>query len=170
MMFVLSLCFAAAHAQSANRPKATPDRWAEVVPVVLAVAIAVSVGSGAVFLRDFVIALRGLDRVVGSAEPGHPPQFVSYVEARELMGPGEARMNDRMQYHWTLPFRSIILADGKIPGRIVHGDSDLRGLCALQKLVTFGQIALPLTVVEKLQEFACTYVPPPEPDTIRKKS
>jgi len=174
MMLTLTFCFAAcataARAQLQNNQSSAASRpWARIAPVVLASGMAVSVGSDAVFLRDWTIAQRGLANVVGTAQSGASQQFVSYVQARQSMRTDEARANDRMEFDWVLPFRSIVVANGKIPGRIVYGDADLHNFCELQKSATFKQAAVPLIVVENMQEFSCTHQGPPEPNTISKE-
>jgi len=167
-MFVLALSFALVRASGKNCGPVLPLSNATFFPYVLAAVIAAAAGSDALFLRDWTIALHGLDRVVALAQPDASTQFLSYAQAKGIMLPNEARMNDRIDFHWVLPFRSIVLADGHIPGRIVYGDADLHSTCYLQKRATFTQAAVPLPVIEGMQSFACTHEVPPEPPTIGK--
>jgi hypothetical protein len=60
------------------------------------------------------------------------PQFVPYTQARELMRADEARANDRAEFDWVLAFRSIMVANGKMPGRVAYGDIDLHFVWASQ--------------------------------------
>jgi hypothetical protein len=168
-MFILTLCFMVAR-RVKNLDPATLRPGAKIVPYVLAATTAIAVGSDAVFLRDWTVALQGLDRVITSAQtrPDATPQFVSYTTAKEIMLSVEVRMNDRIGFPWVLPFRSIVLADGRIPSRIVYADVDLHGICDVQREVTFVQSAIPLPVVEAMRTFTCTYVASPEPPTISK--
>jgi hypothetical protein len=168
-MFLLALGFVLVRSSENAGEPVLPLGDAAVIPYALAAVIAAAAGSDALFLRDWTIALNGLDRVVTSGQQATSPEFISYDQAKELMLPNEARMNDRIDFYWALPFRSIVLANGQIPGRIVYGDADLHSVCDRQKRVAFKEAAVPLSVVERMQSFACTHDGPPEIVTISKR-
>ena len=145
-------------------------RWAGLVPVGLAAALAVSVGSAMLFLRDWTAAVHGLQRVVESGSIATSPQFMSYDAVRPLMDADESRANDRIEFQWVLPFRSLVLADGALPTRVDHGESDLTGFCEKLRAIGSDRTAIPASSIKDMADFACRYQAPPAPETIGKKA
>ena len=170
-MLGLALAFASLSRVGPERD-ATDEvrRWAGLVPVGLAAALAVSVGSAVLFLRDWSAAVHGLQRVVEAGPAVTTPEFVSYDEARPLMAPEEARANDRIEFQWVLPFRSLVLANGSVPTRVVHGESDLTDFCDKLRTVAPDRTAIPASSTRDMADFACRYQAPPASETIGKKA
>jgi hypothetical protein len=121
------------------------------------------------FLYDWTLALRGLTRVVTTAQSTQSVQIVPYAEARHLMQPDEARINDRIGFHWVLPYRSVVLADGGTPSRIVFADFGYRDYCAKSSRIDLRHSKIPAGVLSQMQNFACTHEPPPPIETISRR-
>jgi hypothetical protein len=169
VMFVLASCFVLLSANPVSAESSGPPPWAKHMPLAIAVAAAIAVGSGAAFLYDWTLALRGLTRVVTTAQSTQSVQIVPYAEARHLMQPDEARINDRIGFHWVLPYRSVVLADGGTPSRIVFADFGYRDYCAKSSRIDLRHSKIPAGVLSQMQNFACTHEPPPPIETISRR-
>jgi hypothetical protein len=159
-MFVLALSFVVvvrAERVGANVPS---QDWRENTPLALAVALAVSMGSDIAFLYDWSVALRGFERVATTASSG--ANVISYDEARTLMTPEETALNDRLDFQWVLPYRSIMLANGGVPARLVFDKGDYYSdYCEKSVFLRPERGVISPAARTAMREFACAYVPPP---------
>jgi hypothetical protein len=169
LMVVLASCFVLLLENPVSTKAPGPPLWAKHMPLAIAVAAAIAVGSGAAFLYDWTLALRGWNRVVVTSQSTQSVQIIPYAQARRLMQPHEARINDRIGFHWVLPYRSVVLADGGNPSRIVFADFDYRDYCAKSPWIDRRHSKIPAAVLSRMRSFACTHQPPPPIDTISRR-
>lgn len=165
VMALLALAFVAWMTRTA--PTTPAPKWVRAAPFVLAVWLAVGVGAAGVFIYDWSVALHGLRRAVISAEAVAP---MPYAEARTLMAPREAAANDRMGFGWTLPYRSVVLADGHGSGRILYDSPGHPYYCAKADALTGESVLFSPAVLQQLRELACAPPPPPAETLLSRAS
>jgi hypothetical protein len=169
VMFVLALCFASILRAAPERFPSTAQGWRGRAPFVVAVALAISVGSGIAFLYDWSLALRGLERAIVPISTAGSINFVPYAEARALMHPDEAMVNDRIDFHWALPYRAMVLANGGLPSRVPFIEENYRPYCDLSEGIEPARSAIPEPALAAMRQFSCTQTPPPPLDTMSRK-
>ena len=168
VMFSLAMAFALVRARI-DQPLSTP-RTANVSVFVLTVALAVSAGAGAAFVLDWTMALRGLQRVVTTTTVAeHAPKFIAFDDMLAYLTPDEASALNRIDYFWTLPYRSIILAGGREPGHIVYANVDYHGYCRVADEISKERSIIPAATLDEMKNFACTYIAPPPQHLTRDK-
>jgi len=166
LMVLLSLAFALA-ARGTPEP-APPPRDSRVIPFALTTALAVSAGAGAAFILDWNLALHGLERVVWASADASA-KFVPASRMQAYALPRQAAALERMDYFWALPYRSIVLADGREPVHIAYGEVSYRAYCAASRRLSALRGDLPASTRAEMQAFSCAYVPPPHPAQTREK-
>jgi hypothetical protein len=164
-MLVLALCFALVLRTKLECTHAPALDWFRQIPFVLSVALATSAASAVAFLYDWDLSLCGLERVVSPISAEGRPEIISYEQALGLMEPEEASANDRMDFQWVMPYRSILLADGGVPARVVVIDGDYRAYCAMADRIDPSRSAIPTPALAAMHEFSCTHIPPPSQNT-----
>lgn len=167
-MFLLALGFAAAiGADKQPHHMRAPPR----VIFLLCVMLAAGVSCASMFLYHWNVALHALEKIVEPSDGGSPPVYISYDDARKLMSPREASLNDQMGFLWVLPFRSAILADGAIPKRIVYDvHSGWGHLCSKQFSSLRQPVsAIPAQLTLSLSEFSCNHKPPPRSPVLKER-
>jgi hydrogenase-4 membrane subunit HyfE len=169
MMLFLALCFVLVLRVKPEWTRAPADGRVRHIPFVLSVALAASVGSALAFLHDWDVALRGLERVIRPTSADGWPEIISYEQALGLMQPEEALANDRIDFQWVMPYRSILLADGGVPARVVVIDGDYRAYCAMADRIDPSHSTIPLPALTAMREFSCTHVPPPPLNTLSRR-
>jgi hypothetical protein len=179
-MFVLSLIHTRREMARARReaapPLPIPERhtanglFAWSLPVVGMVS-GVTVAVTACFLADWTTATQGLRQIVVpvAARSTGPLQFVPFRDALRLLSPAQATANRRMGFPWVYPYRSMILANGRAPRRIVIGDGHYERFCAQSAALAIGTGPYPPAIQREWRAFTCRYVPPRRPDTISKR-
>ncbi len=169
-MFLLTAVFAASLLHSAEPASRSFHTNRFTVFCALAVALAVTTGSAAAFLRDWSYAQRGLAKAVTPSETANTPIFIPYQQARAFMTARERRAMDRIDFHWALPYRSIVLADTKLPSRIVYSEhTDYQGACRELASVNVTGTVLSPAIVESYRQFTCAHPSPPPVDTISRR-
>lgn len=171
-MFVLTVCFIAAYRRDgSDLPKHLPTditngiRWG--APFAVICALCIMVGSTAAFLYDWIAVLHSSQRLVAAQEGlGAEPTILTYAEAKRMMTPREARLHDRISYQWTLPYRSMLIADGGTPTRIMVGPVNYHEYCAKADRFKTEHGTIPAAVVERFRSYSCTFPPPPPPDPL----
>lgn len=167
-MFLLALGFAASIG-----PDKQPDDKRKPFPVVflLCVMLAAGVSCASLFAYHWRIALHALEKIVEPSGSGAAPIYMSYDDARNLMSPREAILNDQMGFLWVLPFRSAILADGGIPRRIVYDIHSGWGHLCSKRFSSLRQpvSAMPAQLTLSLSEFSCNHKPPPRSPVLRER-
>ncbi len=169
VMLFLALCFAVVLRTKLECTHAPAPDWIRQIPFVLSVALAVSAASAVAFLHDWALSLRGLDRVVKPISTDGPPEIISYEQALGLMQPEEASANDRIDFQWVMPYRSILLADGGVPARVVVIDGDYRAYCALADRIDPSRSTIPMPALAAMHEFSCAHIPPPPLNTLSRR-
>jgi len=166
VMFALAMAFVRARLV---RTAAASHLLAHVIPLALAVGLASSAGAGTAFMIDWMASLRGLERVVLTASGEPAPKFISSDEAQARMPPDEAGAFNRIAFSWTLPYRSIVLANGREPAHIVYGTVDYRTYCRSAHAILPAQSGIPTTTLDEMQWFTCGYTAPPTKHMTRDK-
>lgn len=168
-MFGLILLFALLTGRS--RADAAPGSWrgTPLLPAFAAASLAVSATSAALFLADWHVALAGERSVVAGRAQGGGNLLIAYDDASRIMSADEARAADRMDFRWSTPFRSAILADGHTPARIIHDVADLGFYCRRSNHVAAGSL-IPAATVDAIGRFACSHHGPPDPVNFRDRA
>jgi hypothetical protein len=180
-MLVLSLIYTrrelARERRKADPPFPMPERhtsnglFAWSLPVI-GMASGVTVAATACFLADWTTATHGLRQIVTppvAARSAGALEFIPFQDALRLMPPAQATANRRMGFQWVYPYRSMILANGRAPRRIVIGDGHYERFCAQSAALAIGAGPYPPAIQREWRAFTCQYVPPTRPDTISKR-
>jgi hypothetical protein len=178
-MFVLSLIHTRRELARERRedapPLSMPERhtsnalFAWSLPVI-GMASGVTVAATSCFLADWAIATQGLRQIVTpDTARSTALEFIPFIDALRLMPPAQATANRRMGFQWVYPYRSMILANGHAPRRIIIGDGHYERFCAQSTALAIGAGPYPPAIQQEWHAFTCQYVPPMRPDTISKR-
>jgi hypothetical protein len=180
-MFVLSLIYTRGEIARARRdadqplpmtdPRALNALFAWSLPIIGMVS-GVTVAATACFLADWTVATTGLRQIVAppvATRSAGALEFIPFQDALRLMPPAQATANRRMGFQWVYPYRSMILANGRAPRRIVIGDGHYERFCAQSAALAIGAGPYPPAIQREWRAFTCQYVPPTRPDTISKR-
>jgi hypothetical protein len=168
-MLFLSLAFASTFYEHSG--KELPERGG--LPranlAFLLTMLAVGAGSAAQFAHSWTVALGATEALV-KAPDDRPPTFIPYREARLRMSPRDALLNDQMDFQWVMPFRSIVLANGSIPGAVVYHEVDLGYICSEgERIAGSERSRVPRSVNVSLIDFACSYEAPNRAPNLRER-
>lgn len=176
LMFCLTLVFiVVCDREGMPLPKSSsPDvvngiRWG--TPFAMIGALCIMVGSTSAFLYDWAAVLQSSQRLVAAQHgtagaPVSAPRILTYAEAKRMMSPREARLHDRISFQWTLPYRSMVIADGGTPTRIMVGPVNYHEYCAKADRFSTDHGAIPVAVTERWRAYSCSFPPPPPPDPL----
>lgn len=138
-------------------------RWlSAAAPASLAVGLAVIVSASLGFAYfDWSQMRRGYDAILTPAAPGAAPIFITEDEAR-LRIPAASRaapMRHSDYFGWTLPLRSVVMADAFRPATIVYAPESIASYCpgdpsVPYTLASFGG-AVDRATMQALRDFAC---------------
>jgi hypothetical protein len=177
-MIVLSIFYVREELKHRHQPEARSYRQhprgisAERMNVAVAplgAACGIVLASTMLFLSDWMVATRGLRQVVTRASQGqHSTDFIPMEHALGLMTVDEAVANRRMGFAWVYPYRSFVLANGMVPDRIVIGDGNYKGFCAMANELKLGHGPYPRQTFKRWVYFSCHHVAPRKPDTRSK--
>ncbi len=172
-MFVLSVVFAFMVATQAG-PKGRsseegPNPKVAGLLIALSAALALTAGSSIAFLRDWNEAVTTLNTVM-DAHAGGGPQMLAFQDATKDLNQRSAAIQDRIDFHWVLPFRSAVLANGSnAPVLVYKAGQDFSMHCTRLSRSNFSNTSIPPTTIIKLRDFTCAQ-PIPEPlDTLSRR-
>jgi hypothetical protein len=180
-MLVLSLIHTRREMAQARRetapPSQMPDRHATNGRFVwslpfIGMTSGVTLAATTCFLADWTTATQGLRQIVVpslAARSTGALEFVSFHDALRLMSSAQATANRRMGFQWVYPYRSMILANGGAPRRIVIGDGHYERFCKQSAALVPEANPYPPAVQRQWRTFTCHYVPPRPRDTVSKR-
>jgi hypothetical protein len=135
------------------------------LPLILSATLAVNIGASAAFLWDWVNARQGFERLIRRdidvAAPRPSYSFVTYQDAQSLLTPAEVISNDRMGFGWTWPFRSLVLAQGYSPVRIIVEPESLYKSCIVMRGMHLNEGSVPADIIQDYISLACAATPAP---------
>jgi hypothetical protein len=124
--------------------------------------LAINLSASAIFLWEWDAARRDFAYVVNGNPDPQKVEIVPYDDARVLLSPEAAQYIDRMDFSWTWPFRSIVLARDFHPGRVIVDLDTMYDLCHSHELEGGKASRIPADVTDTLLRFAC--MQPTAPD------
>jgi len=122
--------------------------------------LSINLAASAIFLWEWNQARQAFAAVVNS--PTEKVRVVSYEEVRGLFGIDGARFNDRMGFHWTWPYRSIVLAPNFQPDSVIVDVEDMFSLCENLTLANLKASRIPTEITDSLSRYACAQPKPPD--------
>jgi hypothetical protein len=108
---------------------------------------------------------------VTTAAAEHAPKFVAFDDMPAYLTPDEVTAFNRIGFFWALPYRSIILADGREPAHIVYDSVvfSYRGYCRKAHVISKERSRIPAATLDEMQNFTCNHIAPPPQHPRRDK-
>ncbi|MGB3626936.1 MAG: hypothetical protein WA989_13980 [Henriciella sp.] len=119
LLFFVVLMFTRTPA-SAGPTGRSPEAFAAFIPAAIVSALALAAGANGVFIADHRIAATAIEDFVSVPAPQGAPEIVDYEDFLDQLPAGEASAVKRMNYLWTMRFRSVVVAPDYSPGRIIN--------------------------------------------------
>jgi hypothetical protein len=171
-MLVLAFIYNRLQYSKNSQPVIKSDTYSylgQSMPLALCVGLAIACGSASMFVKDWLTATNGLERVITAPASGKDTIFISYKSSLDLMTPEEREANEKIGFQWVMPYRSIVLANESLPTHIVYEDTDYQGYCKTSAHLSSQYSKVSPDVMSKLHAFTCSYVPSPSKHETRDK-
>ena len=129
--------------------------------------LAINLTASGIFLWEWNIARRGFVSAVNG--PGMDKlEIVPFNSARVPLRPDSVKYVHRMDFSWTWPFRSIVVAKDFRPRRVIVDSDTMYDLCRLGIFSKQSKVSrIPTDVTDAVKRFACVQPPPPDKRYLR---
>jgi hypothetical protein len=124
--------------------------------------LSINLAASMVFLYEWDQALKAFSSVVNAGPDTGNIEIVSDEKARALLGSVGSRLNERMDYSWTWPYRSIVVAKGFRPNRVIVNPEEALAQCKILSLHEPKASRIPQEVIDVVSGFACAQPAPPD--------
>jgi hypothetical protein len=124
--------------------------------------LSINLAASMVFLYEWDRGFKAFSSVINAGPDTGNIEIVSDEKARALLGSVGNRLNERMAYSWTWPYRSIVVAKGFRPSRMIVDPEAPLVPCKTLSLHQPKASRIPQEVIDVVSGFACSQPAPPD--------
>jgi hypothetical protein len=134
---------------------------------VVIATLSINLAASSMFLHEWNEAVTAFSSVVNSDPGTGKIEIVSEDQLRTLLGPAGSKLNERMGFSWTWPYRSIVAAKDFRPGHVIVNPEEALAQCKALSLQT-STSRIPADVIGTVSRFACAQPAPPDRRYLRQ--